>query len=91
LARGNHTLELGIFEGMVLRAYGQTLIGRVHRRSLGHCPGYQNPIDREPEVIVQPTGVVLLNDKDMPPAPVLDTSCRLRRCTEFSLPAVLFE
>jgi hypothetical protein len=40
---------------------------------------------------VQATGVVLLYDKDTPPALALDASMWLRRCTEFSLSAVLFE
>src|SRR5258708_12429098 len=64
LAGGNHTLELGIFEGMVLRTYGQTLLGRVHRRPLGDRPRCQYAIDRQPEIIVQPTRVMLLNDKN---------------------------
>src|SRR4030088_3280864 len=35
LAGGNHPLELGIVERMVLRAHGQTLLSGVHGRPLG--------------------------------------------------------
>ena len=56
LAVGDHALEVGVFEWMLLGAYGQMFLGRVHGRTFGHRPGYQNPIDRQSEVIVQPTG-----------------------------------
>jgi hypothetical protein len=56
LAVGDHALEVGVFESMVLGAYGQMFPGRVHGRTFGHRPGYQNRIDRQSEVIVQPTG-----------------------------------
>jgi hypothetical protein len=90
LAGGNHTLELGIFEGMVIRTYGQALLGRVHRRPVGDRPRYQNAIDRQPEIIVQPTGAMLLNDKDASAAAPPHPSHRLRGFGN-SPPVVLFE
>src|ERR1700704_137305 len=91
LAGGNHTLELGIFEGMVLRTYGQTLLGRVHRRPLGDRPRCQYAIDRQPEIIVQPTRVMLLNDKNASAAAPPHPPHRLRGFGKPSLPVILFE
>src|SRR3977135_1942239 len=64
LAGRNHALEPRIFERMVLRPYGQALVRRVHRRPFGYCPGRQDPIYGQPEIIVKPGGIVFLNDKD---------------------------
>src|SRR3984893_3671773 len=64
LARRNHTLEFRIFERMVLRPYGQALVRRVHRKSFGYCPGCQDAIYGQPKIIMKPTGIVFLNDKD---------------------------
>src|ERR1700730_18890834 len=64
LARRNHTLEFRIFERMVLRPYRQALVRGVHRRPFGYCPGRQDPIYGQPEIIVKPGGIVFLNDKD---------------------------
>src|SRR6266478_661433 len=87
----NHTLEVGIFQRMVLCPDSQPLICRVHGRPFRNRPRYQDSVDRQPEIIVQAAGVVFLNDKDTPADPTPDASYRLRSFSEFPLPAVLFE
>ena len=76
---------------MIFGPYGQTLLGRVHGRTFGHGPGYQNSIDRQTDVIVLATGSVFLNDKDTPLAVSARSACRLRRFGELSLKAIIFE
>src|SRR5882762_11607732 len=51
---------------MVFRPYGQTLDRRVHRRPFGYRPRSQDAIYGEPKIIMEPTGIVFLNDKDAP-------------------------
>src|SRR5258706_11153286 len=50
LAGGNHTLELGIFEGVVLPTYGPTPLGRGHPKALGGCPRFQYALYPQPEI-----------------------------------------
>src|SRR5258705_9491179 len=90
LTFGYHALEFGVFERMVLRTDGQMFLGRVHGWALGHRPGYQNPVDRQSEVIMQAAGVVLLDDKDAPTAGPPHPTRRLWRFCEFSLPGIVF-
>src|SRR5438445_3990852 len=79
----NHTFEVGIFERMVLCPDSQPLICRIHGRPFRHRPGYQDSVNRQPEIIVQAAGVVFLNDKDMPADSTPDASYRLRSFGEF--------
>jgi hypothetical protein len=91
LTFGYHAFEVGIGQRMVLGAYRQTFVRGIHRWASGYRPRYQNPIDRQAEIIVQAAGSVLLNHKDAlvvgPPCPPR----RLRRAGEVSLPAILVE
>ncbi len=64
LARRDHTLEFRIFERMVLRPYGQALVRRIYRGPFGYCPGCQDAIYGQPKIIMEPAGIVFLNDKD---------------------------
>src|ERR1700730_19213684 len=76
---------------MVLGSYRQTFVGGVHGRTFRHGPGYQNSIDRQTEIIVQVTGSVFLNDKDLPRVASARSACRLRRFSKLSLVAIIFE
>jgi hypothetical protein len=91
LALGYDALEFGVFKRMILGAYGQMFLGRIHGRTFGHRPGCKDSIDRQSKVIMQMAGVVLLDDKEAPtPAPPRPTH-RFRRFGELSLPAIVFE
>src|SRR5712692_939227 len=48
---------------MILNLHGQTLIGRVERRSLGDCPRFEHALHLKPEIVVQPRRVMALHDK----------------------------
>jgi hypothetical protein len=91
LALGNHPLEIGVLDRMVLRPYGEPLVRRIHRRPFGDCPGYQDTVDRQPKIIMQSTRVVFLHDKDTAAVPAPNTPHRLGRLTKLPLAAVFFE
>ena len=91
LTFGNHALEISVLKRVILRPDGQPPFGRVHGRTFGHCPRRQNALDRQAKVIVQTTGVMLLNDKDAPAPATPEAPIGLRRLSEPPLPAVLFE
>src|SRR5262249_29175375 len=71
----NDALEIGIFHWMVLRAHGEALLSRVHRRAFGYSPRHQDAADLQPKIVVQAAGVVLLHyeDRESWPAAVLAT------------------
>src|SRR5207302_9028130 len=54
-------LEIAVLDGVVFYMRRQMLDPRVQRRTFGHCPGLQNTIDRQPEIVMQPGGVVPLH------------------------------
>src|SRR3989442_8647911 len=76
---------------MILRPYGQSFVGGIHGRAFGYGPRHQHAVDRQPEIVVQASGSVLLNDKDTPAASAPDAPRWLRCLSEFPLPLVLFE
>src|SRR5229473_1640490 len=57
----NFSLEVGVVQRMIFNVHRQPLVGVALGRSLGHGPGLQRPIDRQPEIVVQPRCLVLLN------------------------------
>ncbi len=61
IAFGNFSFEVGVVQWMIFRLDRQPLVGVVLGRSLGHSPRFQCPIDRQPEIVVQPRCPVLLN------------------------------
>jgi hypothetical protein len=91
LALGNHPLEIGVLDRMVLRPYGEPLVRRTHGRPFGYCPRYQNAVDRQPKIIMQSTRVMFLHDKETAAVPAPNTPRRLGRLTKLPLPAVFFE
>jgi hypothetical protein len=48
---------------MIFDLYGETLVVWVKRRPTGHGPGFEDAVQFEPKIIVQPRGVVLLDDE----------------------------
>ncbi len=83
-------LELGVIEGMVLGAHGQALGRGVEGRPLGHGPGQQHAVALQAQVVVQPAGVVLLDDVQVALAPCL-AGLRLGRPVQTPLLVVLVQ
>src|SRR5258708_33962104 len=61
IAFRNFPLEVGVVQWMIFDVHCQPLVGVALGRSLGHGPGLQRPIDRQPEIVVQPRCPMLLN------------------------------
>ena len=69
VALADHALEVGVVERVVLHLDREALLARVGRGSLRHRPRAQRPVDLEPEVVVEPRGVVLLDHEARVAAP----------------------
>ncbi len=61
IAFRNLPFEVGVVLRMIFRLHRQPLVGVALGRSFGHSPRLQRPIDRQPEIVVQPRCPVLLN------------------------------
>ncbi len=59
----NFPLEVRVVQRMIFRLHREPLVGVALGRSLGHGPRFQRPIDRQPEIVVEPRCPVLLNHK----------------------------
>ena len=57
-------LKVGVGERVVLDPDRQPLHRRVERRLVRHRPALEHAVGLQPEVVVQPGGVVLLDDED---------------------------
>src|SRR5690606_15919536 len=62
LALGDRPLELAVVDRMVLDFHRQALDGRIDARALRHGPALHDAVQLQPEIVVQPAGVVLLDD-----------------------------
>ena len=90
VAGGDRAFKLAVFERVILGLDGQPPVCGIERRSLGHRPGRQHALHLEPEVVVQPPGVVFLHHEAISTA-FLSLSAGFRRRMELPLPAVLVE
>ena len=61
IAFRNFAFEVGVVQRMIFDVHCQALVGVALGRSLGHGPGLQRPVDRQPEIVMQPSCPVLLN------------------------------
>lgn len=61
IAGGNDALEFAVRDRMVLHFDGEHAFPRLHRHALRHCPGPQDAVHFETEIVVQPRGVMFLN------------------------------
>jgi hypothetical protein len=59
-----HSLKVAILQGMIGSWDRQPLHTAVQARSFGNGPGSHHPIDFQPEIIVQGSGLVFLHHKD---------------------------
>ena len=58
------TLEAPVLERMVLDVDGEVLLARLERDALRDGPRGENAVPLEAEVVVEPSGVVPLDDED---------------------------
>ena len=63
LALGNGAFKRGVVQGVVLGLDGQVVLAAGLRDALGQGPGHQHALVLQPEIEVQPAGVVLLDHK----------------------------
>jgi hypothetical protein len=61
LAVGDATLEVAVLQWMVLGLHRQPLLGRVVAGPLGTGEADQHPVQLQPDVVVEPGGVVLVH------------------------------
>jgi hypothetical protein len=74
---------------MVFNLDGQALVTRIERWTFGDGPGFEHAVDLKPQVVMQPTGSVLLHDKAGIVAPAdRALAAWLRRFFEIALGAV---
>ncbi len=66
LAFGNGALKGGVVQGMVLGLDRQVVLAAGFRDALRQRPRHQHPLVLQPEIEVQPAGVVLLDHKGVP-------------------------
>lgn len=67
----NRAFEVAIVERVILDLDHETLVVRIERWPLSHRPGFEHPVELEPQIIMEPCGVVLL-DHEPPPVRRLD-------------------
>ncbi len=93
---GNIAFELRIVQGMVFDMDGQAFFGRIKTRSAGNGPAPQHAVVFEAQVIVQPPGIVFVNDKKTAngfrlSSAALPFARRLAGLLEVTLVPILFE
>src|SRR6202011_4603490 len=59
----NRAFEIAVVERMVLDLDREPLVMRVERRSSRDGPGFENTVEFEPQIVVQPRRVMLLDDE----------------------------
>jgi hypothetical protein len=92
LALRNRALEITIVERVVFDLDGQPLVVRIERGPFRHRPGLEDAVEFEPQIVVQPRGVMLLDHE----APLLRwhhrrLARRLRRLLEITFLSILGE
>ena len=65
IARRDHAFEAAILDRVILYLDRQTLVSRIEARPTRHGPAFENAVQLQPEVEMQPCRVVLLHDKEM--------------------------
>src|SRR5437879_12460753 len=88
----NEALKIRVLDRMILGPYSQPLDSGVERRPLGHGPGCQDSVHLQPEVVVQPGRIMLLDYKDAVAARAAPDATGGFGClTELPLSAVFLE
>ena len=86
----NLALERRVLERMILYVDREPLLAGLERNALRDGPRCERPVALEPEVVVQPPGVVALDDERRLLTPLLAAE-RLGRLLRIALAAVLAE
>ena len=76
---------------MVFRAHRQPFVGRIQAWSLRDSPAQQNAIEFQPEIVMQPRGVVFLDQVGKSLAGLRLISRRFRRSVEMALALIFFQ
>ena len=71
VAGGDGALEIAVFDGVVLHMRRQVIHRRVERGPLRNGPGFQHAVDFQPEIVMQPGGVVPLHTEGIGARPAL--------------------
>ena len=82
-------LEACVFEGMIFDVHGEPRFPQFRRRTFRHCPGTEHALHLQPPVVVQVTGLVLLNDEAVNAFACRTVSRRFRRFGVVSLRCIL--
>src|SRR3984893_1261116 len=86
----NISLEIKVFDRVVLSADRKPLFAGREARAFGDRPAFQDSVHLEPQIEMQPARRVFLNDELSALAPDGRT-CRLRSPCEVALPGIFFE
>src|SRR5262249_31545807 len=73
--------EGGVVERVILDVDGEGTRAGLERHALGHGPGSEDAVPLEAEVVVEPAGIVALDDEDRrlsAPAPAERLRCLVR-------------
>src|SRR6202040_3019963 len=89
-ALGNFSLEIKVFDRVVLGADRKPLFAGREARAFGDRPTFQDSVHLEPQIVMQPARRVFLNDELSALAPDRGT-CRLLSPGEVALPGIFFE
>jgi len=57
---GNDAFEIVVRNGVIFDFHRKPLVGRIERWAFGHGPRFQNTIEFETEIVVEPRGAVHL-------------------------------
>src|SRR5205085_10821153 len=76
LAARDLPVELGVLKRVILGVHGQVVDGGIVGDALGQRPGDEDAVALQPEVPVQPAGVVLLDDEDPARSPLAGLAAR---------------
>src|SRR5262249_29710560 len=91
LALRDLPFETCVLQRMVLDVDGEMLLARLERHTLGNRPRRERSVALEPEVVVEPAGVVPLDDEDRLPCAAAAALERLGRPSGVALAPVLLE
>ncbi len=57
----NGAFEIAVIERMVLDLDREPLVVRIERGTARHCPRFENAVELQPEIVMQPSRVMLLD------------------------------
>ncbi len=89
-ALGDVALEIEVLHRMILGANREPLFADDQARPACHRPALERTAELEPQIVVQPPGVVLLDD-ELPAVALAAFRLGFRRATEIALLPVVLE